>query len=161
MAHSNADKNVVKELKKMLLKGHSHAPLEKVLANIPANFRGIKPDRVPYSIWQLVEHIRLSQWDMLDFSRNPDYVYQNWPADYWPQETAPANDTAWDNSLKQIAKDREAFVDLLEDSENDLSKPFHWGEGQNLIGEAIMIADHTGYHLGEIVLLRRILGIWE
>ena len=161
MARTANDKEAVKELKKMLLKGHAHAPLEKVLANIPANFRGIKPDRAPYSIWQLVEHIRLSQWDILDFSRNPDYKYQNWPADYWPIETAPANDAAWENSLKQISKDRDEFIALLEDTENDLYKPFPWGEGQNLFAEATVIADHNSCHIGEIILMRRILGIWD
>jgi len=161
MPNSTADKEVIKELKKLLLKGHAHAPLEKVTANIPANFRGLKPDRCPYTIWQLVEHIRFCQWDMLDFSGNSRYTYKSWPADYWTKEMAPENDAAWENSLAQITKDRDAFIALLENPENDLFKPFPWGEGQNLFREATMIADHNSYHLGEIVVIRRILGIWE
>jgi len=152
---------LIKQLKDLVLKGNAHATLDHAIKDIPVDIRGIVPDKLPYSIWQIMEHIRICQWDILDFSRNPDYKEMNWPADYWPKETAPENDTVWNNSIHQIKKDREAFIALLEKEDVDLYTPFAWGDGQNLLREALLVADHNSYHTGEIVVIRRLLGHWK
>jgi hypothetical protein len=154
-------KDLVKDLKSLLLTSHAHASLEDAVKNIPPKMRGVVPDNLPYSIWQIVEHLRIAQWDMLDFSRNPKYKYMKWPADYWPKEKAPKDAAAWNNSIKQIKKDCKDFIALLEKKDADLLTPFPWGEGQNLLREALVIADHNSYHIGEIIVIRRILGIWK
>ena len=155
------DKEIIKQLTKSLKGGKAFSPLQKTLENIPANKRGEVPKNLPYSLWQLVEHIRISQWDILDFSRNPHYKEMSWPEDYWPKEAAPKNDASWNKSVKKIFDDQAAFIALLETPGCDLYTPFSWGKGQNLLREAMLIATHTAYHSGEIIVVRRLLGIWE
>ncbi len=155
------DKETIKYLVKFL-KGHqAFVLLEDILGNIPPEARGKILKNLPYSIWQLVEHIRIDQWDVLDFSRNPDYKEIKWPDDYWPKESAPKNDAAWDQSIKKIFSDRDEFIALLEAPDCDLYTPFPWGKGQNLLREAMLIANHTAHHAGEIIVMRRLLGIWK
>jgi hypothetical protein len=153
-------KELVKELKDLILKGNAHASLDEALDKVPARVRGIVPDKLPYSIWQLAEHIRLAQWDILDFSRNPDYQPMNWPEAYWPKKKAPKNNAEWDKTIKQIKKDRNDFIKLLENEDTDFYTPFPHGNGQNLLREAMLIADHNSYHAGEIIVIRRLLGAW-
>ena len=154
-------KELVRQLKDLILKGNAHASLDDALENIPVKIRGAVPDKLPYSIWQLVEHIRLAQWDILDFSRNPNYVPLKWPEDYWTKKKAPKDTAEWDKSIKQIKKDRNEFIKLLEDEEADLYTPFLHGDGQNLLREALLIADHNSNHIGEIIVIRRLLGAWK
>jgi hypothetical protein len=118
---------------------------------------------LPYSAWQILEHIRITQRDILDFSAPPTGGYQpmEWPAGYWPQTVEPPSERAWDESINATRKDLEAFEGVITRSGVDLYKPFRWGEGQNLLREAMLIADHTSYHLGELIVLRRLLGIWH
>ncbi len=158
---SSHDKEVIKQLVKSLKGGQAFATLQVVLENIPPKARGIVPEGLPYSLWKLVEHIRVCQWDILDFSRNPDYKEMKWPDDYWPKENAPKNDAAWDDSIKRIFSDLDEFIALLEDPDCDLYTPFPWGDGQNLLREAMLIADHNAHHAGEIIALRRLLGAWK
>jgi len=155
------DKETVKYLVKFLRGGQAFAKLEDCIANIPPNLRGKTVENVPYSLWQLVEHIRIAQWDILDFSRNPDYKEIKWPEDYWPKHTEPKNDKEWDNSVKGIFSDLDEFIAILEAPDVDLYTPFPWGEGQNLIREAMLIANHNSHHAGQIILLRRLLGAWK
>jgi hypothetical protein len=103
----------------------------------------------------------LAQLDILEFSQSADYVPRNWPDDYWPKSPAPATAAEWTQSVRRVLKDRDAFIALLEDPKRDLYEPFPWGDGQTLLREALLIADHNAYHVGEIVLVRRILGIWK
>jgi len=161
MSATAGSRELIKQLKDLLSKGNAHVTLDDALDNIPEKIRGIVPDKLPYSIWQVMEHLRICQWDILDFSRNPDYKEMNWPADYWPKETAPADDVTWNESIKQIKKDRKDFIALLEKDSADLYTPFKWGTGQNLLREALLIADHNSYHVGEIIVLRRLLGNWK
>ena len=154
-------KEVVKQLKDLLLAGNAHVSLNNAFKDVAENIRGIVPDKLPYSIWQLAEHIRIAQWDILEFSRNPRHVSPKWPEGYWPKETAPADDDAWKNCIIRIKKDREAFIALLEDPEVDLYKTFAHGDGQNLLREALLIADHNSYHIGEVIAIRRLLGDWK
>lgn len=157
------NKELQKQLLALLKGGNAHAGLDEVVQGFPADKRGVKPAGLPYSGWQLLEHIRLAQHDILHFSKNYDGKYRSpkWPDGYWPKPAEPPNEKAWDRTIEQIEADRKEFEELLNDPKNDLAKPFPWGDGQNLLREALLIADHNAYHLGEIVALRRILGIWR
>lgn len=150
---------LIAELIKLLEGGGAHATLAEALKDISAEFRGKKPHGLPYSIWQLAEHIRIAQWDMLEFSKDGNHQSPNWPDDYWPKDAEPKDDAAWDKTIEQINTDRSAFLNLLKSE--DLYKPIPHGTGQNILREALQIADHNAYHTAEIVLLRRLLGIWD
>lgn len=152
---------VRQQLVSLLTGSNAHQSLDDALAELPAGLRGVKPDQLPYSIWQLVDHIRIAQWDILEFSRNPNYESPAWPDGYWTVDVAPADDTAWAQALTQIRQDRAAFVALLHDPGRDLYAPFAHGDGQNLLRETLLIADHNAYHVGQILLIRRLLGAWE
>lgn len=158
----NADiKLIIQQLTDLITKGNAHVTFEKAAANISFKNIGIKPNNLPYSIWMLAEHIRITQADILDFSINPDYKELKWPDEYWPKEELPENENAWQKCLYQIRQDRDQFIDLLHQPEVDLFTPFPHGNGQNLLREALLIADHNSYHTGEIVLIRRLLGDWN
>ena len=126
---------------------------------MPANKMGIRPEGSPHSAWELLEHIRMAQLDILEFSQSEDYVPKKWPEDYWPKSPAPTGAAEWNQSVQSVLQDRDAFIELLK--QRDLYQPFAWGEGQTLLREALLIVDHNAYHVGEIVLLRRILGVWK
>ena len=154
-------KLIIKELEALINKGNAHASFEEAVRGISLHLLGAVPNDVPYSIWQLVEHIRIAQWDILEFSRNPNHQSPKWPDDYWPKERKPSDSKAWKKSLDQIASDRKAFTTLLHEAGEELYTPFPYGNGQSLLREALLIADHTSYHTGEIILLRRILEDWK
>ena len=157
----NHDKEIVKTLEQFLTGGHAHATFEDAVKGLPAALRGEVPAGIPYSIWQLVEHIRITQWDILEFSRDAKHISPKWPEGYWPEETAPADEAAWKHSLAQIRSDLKTFVALLNAPDVDLYQPFEHGDGQHLFREALLIADHTSYHTGEIIVLRRLLNAWK
>jgi hypothetical protein len=149
-------------LLELLRDGHAHITFEEATRDLPANLRGKTPREVPYSAWQLIEHMRLTQEDILRFSRNYDGSYESpdWPDGYWPSAGAPSADDGWESSLRAFRADRKAMQELVADPTQDLFAPFPWGEGQTLLREALLVADHTAYHLGQLVLLRRLLGAW-
>lgn len=152
------------QLKTLLQGGQAHATLDQAAKDMPAKLQGTVPQGLPYSAWQLLEHIRIAQRDILDFSRNHDGSYREmkWPDDYWPKNPEPPSPDAWQKSVAEIRKDREAFQRLLDSVDDfNLVKPFPWGKGQNLLREAFLIADHEAYHVGELILLRRVLGAWK
>jgi uncharacterized damage-inducible protein DinB len=123
----------------------------------------VVPEGLPYSAWQIVEHIRIAQRDILDFSRNGDGSYKprKWPQAYWRKSASPPSAKAWGESIRQIRLDRKAFEALLKAAGDDgLTEPFAWGDGQTLLREALLIADHAAYHTGELIVLRRLLGAW-
>ena len=155
----NKDKILVNELTKLLLGGNAHVPLTDALKGLKPELRGVKPDNMPYSIWQLVEHIRIAQWDMLQFCKDEEHKSPKWPDDYWPKESAPKSDDIWEGSLAQISSDLDEFIELLEHS--DLYQQLPHGSGQSILLEALQLADHNAYHTGEIVAARRILGNWK
>jgi uncharacterized damage-inducible protein DinB len=159
----NADNAIKTELVKQLKGGNAHAKFEEAVANLSPELHGKKVEHLPYSIWQLLEHMRIAQRDMLDFCRNRDGSYKEmkWPDDYWPKSSEPSNSKAWDESIRQFHSDLEEFIALINDSKADLYTPFPWGEGQTLLHEAMLIVDHNGYHLGEIIALRRLLAAWK
>lgn len=158
MAHTSF---IIKELVALLEEGNAHASFEKAIKGLPTPLFGKIPEGSAYSVWQLVEHIRIAQWDILEFSKGPGHKSPKWPDEYWPKDPEPPNAHAFKKAVEQIAADRKAFVGLLQDAGEDLYKPFAYGDGQSLFREALLIADHTSYHTGEIILLRRILGAWD
>jgi len=149
---------LIDELIKLLEGGSAHAGLDDALNDLPKELRGAKPDRLPYSIWQLVEHIRIAQWDMLEFSKHERHISPKWPDGYWVKETAPADDAAWDKSIKQINDERDEFIKLLKNE--DIYQKIPHGDGQTILREALQIADHNAYHIAEIIIIRRLLGAW-
>ncbi len=152
---------IIEELEMLLEEGNAHATFEKAIKGLPLPLLGKVPDGSAYSIWQLVEHIRITQWDILEFSKGPGHKSPGWPDEYWPKDPAPPNAHALKKSLEQIVSDRKAFIALLSEAGESIYKPFPYGDGQSLFREALVIADHTSYHTGEIILLRRILGAWD
>ena len=153
-----------RELITLLDGGKAHASFDDAVKDFPAKLRGVVPEGLPYSGWQIIEHMRIAQRDILEFSDNSDRSYKSmkWPDDYWPKAAEPPDEKAWEKSLKQIRADRQAFDKLLHDADDaTLVKAFKWGDGQNLLHEALLIADHNAYHTGELIVLRRLLGAWK
>lgn len=147
-------------LVKLLKGGDAHVVFEDAVKDFPAKLRGTTPDGAEHSPWQVLEHLRIAQGDILDFSVNPEYKPREWPKEYWP-EAAPPDRTAWDKSIHTYLKDREALCALLADEKTDLYARIPHGDGQTILREALVVADHNAYHLGQLVLLRRLLGAWK
>jgi uncharacterized damage-inducible protein DinB len=139
----------------------AHMSLDDAVVDLPVPLRGRKPDALPYSPWQLLEHIRITQHDILDFCRNPKYKEIAWPDGYWPQSAAPPSDTAWDASVRQIRKDRAGLEALARDESLDLAARIPHGTGQTYLREILLVIDHTAYHMGELIVVRRLLGAWS
>jgi hypothetical protein len=141
--------------------GNAHTDVEAAVADLSPKFYGAKPPNVPYSPWRLLEHMRIAQWDILEFCRNSRHVSPAWPDGYWPAGDAPPDEAAWKHSLDQFRADLAAMRDLVNDPATDLLKPIPHGEGQTLLREALLVADHNAYHLGQFVVVRRALGAWK
>lgn len=152
---------LIKNLVDLIVKGNAHVSLDDALENIPFSLLGKKPGNLPYSIWQIVEHMRIAQWDLLEFSRNAKHISPQWPEGYWPKETAPQLKEEWDKCIAQIHADRKSFIELIEHAGDNLYKPFKYGNGQSLLKEALVLADHNSYHTGEIIIIRRLLNAWK
>lgn len=140
---------------------HAHISLDKAVDNLTLQHVGIIPDGAVHSVWMLVEHIRIAQHDILDFSRNADYTALSWPDDYWPENPAPRDQAQWNKSLAAIERDRDTMAALIKDPSNDLLSPIPHGDGQTLFREAMLIVDHNSYHIGQIIDVRRQLGAWK
>lgn len=146
----------------LLQGGGAHADFEAGIADLPPGLRGAVPENVPYSAWQLLEHMRLCQWDILEYCRDPDHVTPPWPDGFWPESPAPPDARAWGRSLDHWRADMQSMQELVADPANDPLKPLPWGEaGHTLMREALLVADHNAYHLGQLVVVRRLLGAWE
>jgi hypothetical protein len=137
--------------------GGAHAKFDEVIKNLPPELRGRKPDNFPHSPWMILEHMRIAQWDILEFSSNKQHVSPKWPDEYWPNTEAPPSDKAWDDSVKQVMADLEAMNKLIADPKHDLTAKIPHADGQTLLREALLVADHNAYHLGQLVMVRRIL----
>src|SRR5262245_50164227 len=144
----------------LLRGGGAHLDFEKTVAGLPAELRGAKVPGLPHTPWRLLEHMRIAQWDILEFSRNPRHVSPAFPEGYWPTGDAPPDETAWDRSVEAFRSDLKAMQDLVADPATDLFAPIPQGDGQTILREALLIADHNAYHLGQLIVVRRALGAW-
>jgi hypothetical protein len=156
MGMTNSDP-LRKQLLDLLRMEGAHVPFDSAVAGFPAALRGRKPNGAPHTAWQLLEHMRIAQADILDFSRNPKYKEKRWPDDYWPATEAPPDAAAWDRSIELFQKDLEEMKNLVADPKQDLTARIPHGEGQTLLREALVVADHNSYHLGQLVFLRKML----
>ena len=138
----------------------AHVDFDTVLTHWPAELCAAKPAGAPHSAWQLLEHLRIAQWDILDFCRNPKYKELDFPAGYWPSGDTPPTDDAWKESLRAFRADLAALQKLVANPATDLFAPIPHGQGQTILREALLVADHNAYHLGQLLLLRRLLGAW-
>ncbi len=141
--------------------GGAHARFDDVAKNWPEDLRGTKPDGLPHTAWMLLDHLRLAQSDILEFSRNPKHASPEWPKGYWPKTEAPPNQPAWNKSVQQFRKDLKSMQALVANPKTDLYARIPWGDGQTLLREALLLADHNAYHLGQLVDVRRLLGAWK
>jgi hypothetical protein len=139
----------------------AHVDFDAAVAGFPAHLRGKKPKGAPHTAWQLLEHMRLAQWDILDFCRNANYKEGRFPEDYWPATAAPPDDNAWDESVSQFRRDLKAMQALVADAKQDLFAQIPHGQGQTLLREALLVADHNSYHLGQLMFLRKTLEAQE
>jgi DinB superfamily len=150
-----------KEVDRILSGQGAHADFDAAVAGLPPKLRGVKPEGAPHSAWELLEHLRLAQWDMLEFSRDAKHASPEWPEGYWPKTPEPESNAAWDRSVKAFQRDLQAMRDLVVDPKSDLFTPLPHGDGQTLLREALQLADHNAYHVGELIFLRRVLGAWK
>ena len=158
----NQDRALREQLVIFLRGGSAHATVASALENFPPELYGAKPNQSPHSAWELLEHMRIALHDLLDFSTNPEYVEQTWPDDYWPRSPAPPSPDAWRASVEAFKQDRDAFERLAGNPTSNLYAEIPWGnDHQTLLHEVLLAADHTSYHTGELVLLRRMLGAWK
>ena len=141
--------------------GGAHARFDDVVKDMPEELRGVKPSGFPHSAWMLLEHLRLAQWDILEFSRNSKHTSSEWPKGYWPSTEAPPSTAAWTRSIQQFRRDPKAMQDLVSNPKSNLYARIPWGDGQTILREALLLADHNAYHLGQLVDLRRLLGAWK
>jgi uncharacterized damage-inducible protein DinB len=155
------DKPLRDQLVELLTGGNAHVDWRGAFARIPAKLRGVCPPGAGHSIWELLEHMRIAQWDILEFSRNPKHVSPDWPAGYWPKTQAPGNAKAWDESVKSFARDLTAMKKLVANPRTDLFARIPHGTGQSILREALLVADHNAYHLGQVLIVRRLLGNWK
>lgn len=141
----------------LLRGGGAHIDFESVIKDFPVAMINQKAEYIPYTPWQLLEHMRITQWDILEFSRNPKHMSPPWPEGYWPSDEVSADAAAWEESLSAFRADLQALETLLEDSTTDLFAPIKHGDGQTILREVLLVADHNAYHLGVLVTLKRIL----
>ncbi len=144
----------------VLTGGHAHATFEQAVKNLPVELRGKVPKGAEHSPWQLLEHLRIAQSDILEFSRDAKHQSPKWPEGYWPKEKAPADEKAWDKSVRAFKKDLKAMATLVQDPKTDLFARIAHGDGQTILREALLAADHNAYHVGQLVLVRKMLRAW-
>jgi hypothetical protein len=158
---ASTDQALREHLLYLLRGGGAHLDFDRAVAGLPPELRGVKPAGLPYSPWRLLEHLRIAQWDILEFSRNPRHVSPEFPEGYWPDGDAPPDEQAWGSSAAAFRADLRAMQDLVADPATDLFRPIPHGEGQTILREALLVADHNAYHLGQLVVVRRLLGAWS
>jgi uncharacterized damage-inducible protein DinB len=145
----------------LLRGGSAHADFNSAVADWPEELRGKHASHFPHTAWQLLEHMRIAQYDILDFSRNSEYKELNFPDDYWPKRDKPPATDAWDESVASFQSDLKTMQDLVSNIKTDLFARIPWGSEQTILREALLVADHNAYHLGQLVALRRALGAWN
>ena len=155
------DEHLRQNLVYLIAGGGAHAKFDDVLKSFPPSLRGKKPANFPHSAWMLLEHLRIAQWDILEFSRNCKHVSPQWPGGYWPKSPAAPSAAAWNKSVRQFRADQKAMLDLIANPKTDLFAKIPWGDGQTVLREALLVADHNAYHIAQLVDVRRLLGDWD
>ncbi|HEX9283074.1 MAG TPA: DinB family protein [Gemmatimonadales bacterium] len=158
---TDPDRSLRDHLVELLDGGHAHVTFKDAIADWPPELRGTKPPGQPFTPWRVLEHIRISQWDIVEFTKSAKHVSPEWPAGYWPQSDAPPDAAAWDKSVAQVKRDLREMARIVSDPKTDLFARIPHGTGQTVLREALVLADHNSYHLGQLVLLRRLLGAWK
>ena len=154
-------KSLPEHLVELLNGGHAHVDFDGAVKNWPANLQGMRPEGAAHSPWEVLEHMRLAQWDILEFTRNPRHVSPEFPAGYWPKTQASPDRKAWSKSADAFRADLKAMIKIVQDKSTDFLAPLPHGDGQTVLRAALLVADHNAYHLGELLLLRRLLGAWK
>lgn len=155
------DQKLRKQIVEFLSGRGAHVDWKASFRGVPPKLRGVRPSGFPHSLWELLEHMRIAQSDILEFSRDAKHVSPDWPTGYWPAAPAPPNAKAWDKSLKAFARDLEAMQKLVANRKTDLFAKIPHGTGQTIMREALLVADHNAYHLGQVLAVRKILGNWK
>lgn len=154
------DKVLREQLRKVLSWGEAHTDWKTAIDGVSKSKRGVRPPGSPHSAWELLEHLRIGQWDILNFCLDPKHASPEWPKGYWPKATEPPSDAAWEQSVEAFKKDNEAMGKLVMDPKQDLFAPIAHGSGQTILRQVLLLADHNSYHLGQFVLVRRLLADW-
>jgi hypothetical protein len=161
MKKMREQQSLPKHLVELLNGGHAHVDFDSAVKDWPAILQGKKPEGAAHSPWEVLEHMRLAQWDILEFTRDPKHVSPEFPAGYWPKTQAPTDSKAWNKSVAAFRSDLKAMIEIVESKSTDFFAPLPHGDGQTILREALLVADHNAYHLGELLLLRRLLGAWK
>lgn len=156
----SADKVVRQQLLSLLSGGNAHMGFDAAVARFPVEHINRKPPRVSYTPWHLLEHIRIAQWDILEFIRNPDHISPDWPEGYWPSPDEQADEAQWEKTIDEFRADMKALQDLVADPNTDLFGPIPHAEGYTILREILVVADHNAYHIGEFAILRQVMGTW-
>lgn len=156
------EKVLRQQLVNLLTKQQAHMGFEEAVAAFPQEHINTHPTGVDYSFWHLLEHIRFAQWDILDYIRNPDYQSHPWPEGYWRNPDETTDKAGWNKTIQGFLDDRQALVDIVEDSNNDLTAPIPhaFSPEHSILREILVVADHNAYHIGELAILRQVMGLW-
>ena len=157
MAETGENETLLSQLQKSIEGSEAHIDFDSAIKDFPAELRGVRPEGGQHSAWELLEHMRIAQEDILDFSRNPDYKARKWPDSYWPESPKPASDQEWEQTVAAFKSDRAEFEKLLSGKDTDLFKPLEHGDGQTLLREGLLVASHNSYHLGQLVYVKKLL----
>jgi hypothetical protein len=160
MSTTTTDTLLREQLLQLLTGGNAHMTLDEAVADYPVASMNTPFPKGEYTSWHLLEHLRLSQWDILDFIQNPAYEERVWPKDYWPPQTAEASELDWNETLASFRRDMEALRAIAMNSQIDLHAPIAWGTGQTILRELLLVADHNAYHIGEFAIMRQVMGTW-
>jgi hypothetical protein len=156
-----ADKKLREDLIDTLTVGGAHVSFNDAIAGLPATLRGKEAPGLPHTPWMLLEHIRIAQWDILEYITNPKHKSPKWPEGFWPKNEALPSTKAWNDSVATVRKDLKAAEKLVNSKKTDLLAPVPWAEGQTILRKMLLIADHTAYHVAQLVDVRRALGAWD
>jgi DinB superfamily len=155
------DKSLREDLISLLSGENAHATFDSAVKNLPAALRGKRPPGTPHSPWELLEHLRIAQWDIIEYALNPKHVSPEFPAGYWPKSPAPPDEKAWEKSVASFHKDQKKLVAAIENQATDVPAPIPHAKKQSLLNKTLLVADHNSYHIGQLILVRRLLGAWD
>ncbi len=154
------DKVLRDQLLALLRGGNAHMTFDQAIADFPLEHINRRPPKVPYTPWHLLEHIRITQWDILEFVRNPDYVSPPWPEGYWPHPDEQADEAAWSRTIREFGADLEALKAIVRNPATDFTAPIPHAPGYTVLREILLAADHNAYHIGEFAILRQVMSTW-